>query len=114
MYRFSIESVQAGWSLGLMMLRNSDYPLRRCSKCGEFFAIFDPNTRSQRYCLNCMGDNSREKRNIRQVRYRKSVRLIQKVNDGQEPEVACADLGLDVAVLNLPRVAEAIAKKRST
>ena len=113
-YRFSIASVRAGWSLGLLMLLNSDYPLRRCLKCEEFFAVFDPLTRSRTYCLNCADDNAREKRNARVVQYRKSVRLIQKVNDGQEPEAACADLGLDVAVLDLPRVAKAIAKpKRS-
>lgn len=73
-YKFSIESVRAGWSLGLVMLLDSDYLLRRCSECEKFFAIFDPKKRSRLYCLDCADDVEREKRNERQLRYRRKKR----------------------------------------
>jgi len=111
-YRFAITSAGAGWALGLLMLRDSDYLLRECRECHKLFAIFDPKTRSRRYCLDCADDVEREKRNERQVRYRKSLRLVQMIEDGQKPRAACAALGLDVAVLTLPKVVEAIAKSK--
>ncbi len=113
-YRLAITSADAGWALGLLMLRDSDYPLRYCGECHKFFAIFDPKTRSRRYCLDCVEDVQSDQRNERQLRYRKSLRLIQMVEAGHDPKAACAKLGLDAAILTLPRVAKAIAKpKRS-
>ena len=73
-YRFSVDSVGAGWALGLAALLDSSCPLRRCKECRCYFAIFNPKKHQQRYCIDCADDVRGEKAAARQRRWRQKIK----------------------------------------
>ena len=82
-YVFSVQEVGPGLALGYMVLRNSDYPLRRCGGedakgkkygCGRYFVIFDPHKRNQKYCEECAPEVAREQALARSAESRRKAR----------------------------------------
>ena len=108
-YRFKIGSVMQGWALGLLALHDSGRTVRYCDECGQYFVRWRPKNHQQLYCTECAEERRRDGQIDRQFKYRNTLKLIEMIEAGHDPQTACADLGLDAAVLTRPKVAEAIA-----
>ena len=69
-YRFSVETVAAGWALGIVVLLDGDYPLKQCEVCNQYFATFKPKEHPRRYCLSCADVRRKKSAATRQKKWR--------------------------------------------